>query len=337
MLGPLGTLDASHHCTQHRASTTEYKKGICRMDDASQIADQETENETIVESQEIDQPSDHQQPVTESSELADTQLDAASLPFVGQWTQLVSTTNWEKGRIIFDWREALIEAGAPAMEYSDDAWSRRVGNVTGQHVGRLRRVFQRFGATNDRNESLFWSHFQAALDWEDAEMWLEGAVQNSWSVSQMRRTRWETLGAIEADRPRDEDIVASEVDEDVEPSLDADKQSANAAGTSGNVESSPLHEGPDFGDEGEPGSELKDPGASIYADDDNRETIDFVRPFENLGELPDDLAEAFDAFKLSILRHKQDGWEKISLDDLLASLDALKELALAPSADDSPL
>ena len=61
-----------------------------------------------------------------------------------------------------------------------------------------------------------------------------------------------------------------------------------------------------------------------------------MRPFENLGELPDDLAEAFDAFKLSILHHKQESWEQISRDDVLASLDALKELALAPSADDSP-
>ena len=27
--------------------------------------------------------------------------------FVGQWNRLVSTTNWEKGRIICQWRDAL--------------------------------------------------------------------------------------------------------------------------------------------------------------------------------------------------------------------------------------
>lgn len=105
------------------------------------------------------------------------------------------------------------------------------------------------------------------------------------------------------------------------------------------MQSSPLHEGPDFGDDDSEHSNkarTAETGASIYADDDSRETIEFVRPFENLGELPDDLAEAFDAFKLAILRHKQDSWEQISRDDVLASLDALKELALAPSADDSP-
>lgn len=284
------------------------------MDDATQIASRE-------------------------NRLAESELDAASQPFVGQWNRLVSTTNWEKGRIILDWREALIDAQAPAVEYSDEAWSRRVGNVTGQHVGRLRRVYQRFGSVSEQYEGLFWSHFQAALDWEDAEMWLEGAVQNTWSVSQMRRTRWETLGAVEADRPRDEDIVVSELDEDVEPSLDRADDGLKSSTNRGDGQSSPLHEGPDFGDEDAPNAgdrESAKAGASIYADEDTRETIEFVRPFENLGELPDDLAEAFDAFKLAILRHKQEGWEQISRDDVLASLDALKELALAPSADDSP-
>jgi hypothetical protein len=284
------------------------------MDDATQIASQE-------------------------NYLAETELDAASQPFVGQWDRLVSTTNWEKGRIILDWREALIDAQVPAVEYSDEAWSRRVGHLTGQHVGRLRRVYQRFGGTSEQYDGLFWSHFQAALDWEDAEMWLEGAVQNSWSVSQMRRTRWETLGAVEADQPRDEDIVVSEVDEDVEPALDHAEDDLKSSTQRGDAQSSPLHEGPDFGDEDESDDKntgSADAGASIYADEDTRETIEFVRPFENLGELPEDLAEAFDAFKLAILRHKQEGWEQISRDDVLASLDALKELALAPSADDAP-
>ena len=35
-----------------------------------------------------------------------------------------------------------------------------------------------------------------------------------------------------------------------------------------------------------------------------------------------------DAFKLAILRHKAEGWQQISRSDVLASLDALKELAM---------
>ena len=86
--------------------------------------------------------------------------------------------------------------------------------VTGQHVGRLRRVYQRFGTTHMRLRRLHWSHFQAAVDWDDAEMWLEGAVQNRWSVSQLRRQRGETLGTLEADRPATRTSCACELDED---------------------------------------------------------------------------------------------------------------------------
>src|SRR5262245_28914940 len=146
-------------------------------------------------------------------------LVAASQPWVGRWSRLVSTTNWEKGRIITEWRDALVSQGLPASEYSDEAWGRLVGGVTGQHVGRLRRVYQRFGTAQEKYPGLYWSHFQAALDWNDAEMWLEGALQSGWSVAQMREKRWETLGKVEADRPRPEDVVASETDEDAESAL----------------------------------------------------------------------------------------------------------------------
>ncbi|HMP07031.1 MAG TPA: hypothetical protein PJ982_11815, partial [Lacipirellulaceae bacterium] len=127
--------------------------------------------------------------------LAETApAEAAAEGFVGQWNRLVSTTNWEKGRIICQWREALEQSGAAVTEYSDEAWAQLVGGVSSQHVGRLRRVFQQFGSAFDQYEGLYWSHFQAALDWDDAEMWLEGAIHNRWSVSQMRGQRWETLG-----------------------------------------------------------------------------------------------------------------------------------------------
>ncbi len=129
-------------------------------------------------------------------------LDETSRPFVGRWNRLVSTTNWDKGRIIHEWRVALMSSEAASTEYSDDAWSRLVGGVSGQHAGRLRRVYDRFGDVYEQYEGLYWSHFQAALDWDDAEMWLEGALQSGWSVNETRRRRWETLGAIKEDEPR---------------------------------------------------------------------------------------------------------------------------------------
>lgn len=255
-------------------------------------------------------------------------------PFVGRWNQLISTTNWEKGRIIHEWREALIQAGMPASDYADEAWSQRVGGVTSQHVGRLRRVFQRFGSSHDRYAGLYWSHFQASIDWDDAEMWLEGAVQNHWSVSEMRRTRWETLGSVLADLPKAEDEVASEVDEDFDASTGGDPSNGRSPDDrrAHFDQEGPLLEGPDFGEDEESEGSGQARHGSTH-DSEPGVTGPAMRPFENLRELPADLADAFDAFKLAILRHKADDWQQISRDDVLASLDALKELALAPAAD----
>jgi hypothetical protein len=257
-------------------------------------------------------------------EPLDASLVAASQPFVGQWNRLVSTTNWRKGQIIVEWRQSLVAQGVAISEYSDEAWSRLVGGVTGQHVGRLRRVWQRFGQSHEQFPGLFWSHFQAALDWADAEMWLEGAVASGWSVAQMRDQRWLALGQVEADRPGTADAVAAETDEDFEPARTASPLSGEYA----DVQSGPRHEGPDFGDD-EPTN-----SADRRAHADREETepsVELVRPFEHLPELPDDLAEAFDAMKLAILRHKTAGFVEIAAGDILRSLDALKALVTAHS------
>ena len=260
----------------------------------------------------------------------------ASRAFVGKWNHLISTTNWEKGRIIQQWREALIAGGVLAAEYSDEAWSHLVGGVTGQHVGRLRRVFTRFGVANEQYSGLFWSHFQAAIDWNDAEMWLEGAVQSGWSVAQMRNQRWETLGRIESERPRESEVVAAETDEDADPSVE--KEPPSLKGEYAEVQG-PLRDGPDFGDDDS--SAFSSAGADSQRGDaepssPNFPPVDLVRPFENLPQLPDDLADAFETFKLALLHHKAEGWTQVPCADVLRTLDALKALALAPSSAEAP-
>jgi len=256
-------------------------------------------------------------------------LVAASQPFVGQWNRLVSTTNWEKGRIILKWREALIAQGVPVTEYSDEAWSRLVGGVTGQHAGRLRRVAHRFGQSHEQYPGLYWSHFQAAIEWNDAEMWLEGAAQSGWSVADMRDQRWRTLGEVAADKPRPEDAISGETDEDFEPARRQEPIPQSITGEYDEI-SGPRHEGPDFGDEDERGSTAS--GAATEWDTSAAgPAVEMVRPFENLPDLPDDLADAFDSMKLAILHHKQAGWQSIASADVLRTLDALKALVTAPS------
>lgn len=263
--------------------------------------------------------------VDPETELLDEAFEGTSNEYLGHWNRLISTTNWEKGRIISQWREALIEAGASPQAYSDEAWSRRVGAVSGQHVGRLRRVWTRFGDARDQYDGLYWSHFQAAIDWLDAEMYLEGAVQNGWSITKMRRQRWEAEGALADQKPQEEDVVAAERDEDVEPAFD-DTPPESIEAESGVVQNP------------QPGDPLDgDPNAAASSQMNSRPEgvvgAEPDRPFEDLGQLPDDLQEAFEAFQIAILNHKAAGWSDISRHDVLTALDGLKRLALAPSED----
>jgi hypothetical protein len=263
------------------------------------------------------------------------QAVSASQPFVGRWNHLVSTTNWEKGRIIGQWREALVAAQAAASEYSDEAWGQLVGGVTGQHVGRLRRVFQRFGDSHENYRGLYWSHFQAALDWSDAEMWLEGAVQNGWSVARMREQRWETLGKVEADRPNPAEEVASEKDEDFEPARTREPTPDAITGEYGEV-AGPLREGPDFGDDSHGSQHREGNAAGDSEPGASSAPVELVRPFEHLPTLPDDLAESFDTLKLAILHHKTAGWKETTPEAVLQTLEAMKSLVLAPSSEEAP-
>lgn len=278
----------------------------------------------------------------------ESDLDNSSIPFVGRWNRLVSLTNWEKGKIIHEWRTALVDEEAPASEYSDEAWSRRIGNLTGQHVGRLRRVYEQFGDSFGNYYGLYWSHFQAALDWEDAEEWLSKAAGEGFSVAQMRKTRIETLYPDQAEELEAEaELPAEDEDED---SIVADDLSPNAltgefADISGEEEEdgkerplrndsdeesiSTLRGGSDEEHEEQPSSRFESA------------TEAKLSPQSKLKRLPEDMLDAFEQFKISILRHKMLSWEEVPRDDVLSVIDTLKELVLAgapvhESIDEAP-
>lgn len=258
--------------------------------------------------------------LTNSEQL---ELESRSESFLGKWNRLISNTNWEKGAIIVDWQNTLAKDGLTNSRYSDEHWSRLAGGATPQHVGRLRRTFTRFGHVYQEYEGLYWSHFYAALDWDDAEMWLEGALQNSWSVSRMRNMRWETMGKRPEDQPQIEQIVISELDEETHSLKDPSPVSK------GDREfiSGPIPEGPDFGDADE---DARAPSRSLADGNDAAAAAGSTpksRPFEAFTDLPDDLQAAANSFKIAIIKHKSEGWERISLTDLHSLLDALKALA----------
>ncbi len=264
-----------------------------------------------------------------SNNVATQDADVAD-QCVGKWNQLISTTNWEKGQIICEWREALIDSDAEVTEYSDEAWAQLVGGVTSQHVGRLRRVSSRFGDVSTQYDGLHWSHFQACLDWDDAEMWLEGSIQNKWSVSQMRGKRWETVGTTPEEQTAE--VAQAEAEQQTEAQAEeAQAQSASAdrepTNDSDSLSSSTAElNGPDASDDA---SNL--PSAGVGSGE--TQTADQVEKRTRLSvdveSLPDDLAEAFESFKLAIIAHRRENWRDTTPESVVECLDSLKQLALA--------
>ncbi len=299
--------------------------------DAVSVSNAEVSNAEMSSAVEVENaPSDE---LTEAlsgdvpADLDDPKSIELSAEFVGRWSTLISTTNWEKGRIIIQWREALMGSESPAAAYSDEAWSRRVGGVSAQHVGRLRRVSERFGEVYTTYEGIYWSHFLAALEWDDAELWLEGAVQSGWSVSQMRRTRWESMGGKPEEKPVEADVSAASMDEDYEPLSAVDDKEAELGDSTRAVAEGPRPDGPDFGDDDEFSPDASK--ASGEADDEawDNQPGDEEKPFASLPSLPVDLAEAVEQFKLGIIRHRADQWSEVSQADVLKALEALKSFA----------
>ncbi len=289
----------------------------------------ETKTETTEEPQAEAAASEPESPTIDDVAFEDNEeLIELAQPFVGQWNTLISKTNWEKGRIISEWRAALIESGADVTQYSDDAWARRVGGVTAPHVGRLRRVFDRFESTFESYDGLFWSHFLAALDWDDAPLWLEGASKESWSVSGMREQRWQAHGAVDSQRPTNSQIVEVDTDEDVTLPAQGGGRTKEYGDEPSDVASGPRHEDPDFGDEEELSSmgsaaPTATAGNPVAEAEDQEVAASPVQPFAGLPELPDDLADAVEAIKLSILRHKTGGWESTDAETIQEYLDAI--------------
>ncbi|MGL6226434.1 MAG: hypothetical protein ACRC10_07400 [Thermoguttaceae bacterium] len=286
-----------------------------RQDNGEEVGLSDSIDKTV---EVIDSPD----PVAATSPLVE-ELSAES---VKSWNRLISRTNWEKGEVIQRWRTQLQEAGFAPTIYSDEVWAKRVGSVTSQHVGRLRRVYDRFGSTYMQYANLFWSHFQAALDWEDAEMWLEGAVQNQWSVATMRIQRWEALTPNDQ-RPREQDIIYSEWDEDINPRNDSNavlegrmSSVAPVKGQRGDDDDIPFDVDP---------TTKKGKKSKNSIEESNVSTGELLKQFQSVQELPDDLSSSFEQLKVAILNHKLTGWKSVQPQRILTFLNTMRELVVS--------
>ena len=260
--------------------------------------------------------------------ISSEDLDSIAEPsqsFVGNWKSLISQTNWEKGQIIFQWRARLQESGVTTRLYSDPAWSRLVGEVTPQHVGRLRRTWEKFGKVFVDYEGLYWSHFFAALEWEDAEMWLEGAVQNQWSVSAMRYQRWETLGKLKDQEPDPAEIVTSSGDEGASEIASTTDSGETVYKDDLPTMQGPLREGPDFGDE-----DVETTDGLVAGQPQRESQGDKVDMELILADMPDTMSLPFRQLRSAIMEARDNDWVSVQRIDVIAMLNDLKMLLRKP-------
>ncbi len=272
-------------------------------------------------------------------------IDEIASEYVGFWNRLVSQTNWEKGKVILTWRNRLMETGVPRNVYSDDSLAKRIGNVSGQHVGRLRRVYEQFGEM-EKYKNLYWSHYQAALDWDDATDWLQKADTEGLSVASMRIARWEKYGAPVGQKPKENEIVVSEQDEDVNPYNDSDSSfidfgvppitssdDENENGGGGGKKQDPDREKNSKKKENSEDTKAVDlqgfEGSEEEWKSQGQLTSDVLNTLKKLDPLPEDLGDAFEMLKIAILNHKLTNWAEVSAETLLKYIQAMRALILS--------
>jgi hypothetical protein len=151
----------------------------------------------------------------------------------------------------------------------------------------------------------------------------------------MRGKRWETHGNA-GDPPADEAIAPFDEDAALLP----DGEAASAAGGPTNSSTTSIDADADEeGEEAESDADESDEESSSSSS----ESSDYESPASpaksrsrlnvEVGDLPDDIADAFEAFKLAIIAQRRLGWGETTPEAVIECLDALRALALAPSDD----
>ncbi len=280
------------------------------------------------------------------SEALDPRTQSCSQPFVRRWYELESFTAWERGRIIHQWRTELKRRGLPRTQYSDAAWCRLVeGRTSPQHVGRLRRVFERFGQVYESYPGLYWSHFYAALDWDDAELWLQGAVENRWTVQQMQQQRAGTLQQPPPPEPQETEVFAwsfpvyeqngnTAPGEAEFPGQGSSSEAASEQAEASGMQSVPAEQAParqaTVAQEEQQHEETSVPEDSESVPPAEQKPVTVAAAA--LPELPEDLIEPLEAFKLAVLHHKQTGWQAVSPQEVLQAVDHLRQFVVTVSS-----
>lgn len=101
---------------------------------------------------------------------------------VNRAREALSRCHWEIGECADKWTERY------ARGRGDADFGTLIG-LSGDQVYQRRRVWQQFGELADQFENLKWSHFYAALNWDDADDCLKWADDIKATVAQMKAWR----------------------------------------------------------------------------------------------------------------------------------------------------
>ena len=247
--------------------------------------------------------------ISELDPLELEQVASDSARYLSNWHELISRTNWEKGHIICQWRDKVCSVHAEVKPVSDRAWAQLVGGISAEHVGRLRRTFERFGDVYENYDRLSWTHFMVATAWDDAEMWLEGAAKSRWTIDEMRRTRWEAMGAVTRDKPDPREVIVEEISQE-----ELDKPVTRGEG---DIIQGPILEGPDWG---EPSGHEKE-----------RDPIDVESIEKILASAPRDLSRSYKKLLEIIETCRDDNWQNIKKRDVLKLIAFMRQQAKSDS------
>lgn len=94
----------------------------------------------------------------------------------------LSSCNWVIGQCAEQWTSRYSKGR------TDADFGQMVG-MSGDQIYQRRRVWEKFSEVRNNYESLSWSHFYVALNWEDAEECLNWATDNTATVAVMRAWR----------------------------------------------------------------------------------------------------------------------------------------------------
>ncbi len=121
-------------------------------------------------------------PITAPVAAEVRQEEQSEAAMIQEAKQVISTSAWKLGEIACRWTAAY------ARGRTDAALGAALG-ISGDQVYQRRRVWERFSGISDTYRNLSWSHFYAALTWDDADACLNWACENYATVAEMKAWR----------------------------------------------------------------------------------------------------------------------------------------------------